>query len=312
MLYRKSCSTGLSISNFGLGTHFTIGDRLDFKQSQQVLHDAFDVGINLFDTANTYANGECEHILGRLLKNIHRSQYLLATKVFFPIFPGPNGRGLSRKHIVESTHQSLERLDVDYIDVLQMHRYDPDTPIEEIVETLKDLRSQGKILYWAVSNWSTKQLQTAIDLGETPLWNQLPFNYFFQKNENLISEMRQLGVDCLAYGALAQGVINESYVNAEHAESSRFFHDQASKGLYHNTPSDLTVLRELSESCNKRGVSLFEFSIAFCELTCLPVSTLIGSYRSMHFENMKKYIINRTQVITIAEEICSELNHKKN
>jgi aryl-alcohol dehydrogenase-like predicted oxidoreductase len=246
-----------------------------------------------------------------VLKNVHHSQYLLTTKLFFPIFQGPNGWGLSRKHIVESTHQSLERLDVDYIDVLQMHRYDSDTPIQEVVDTLKDLRCQGKILYWAVSQWSAQQLQAAIDLGETPIWNQLPFNYFFQQNVSLISEMRQLGVDCLAYGALAQGVINESYITAEHSKGSRLFHDQASKGLYHNAPTDLAVLRKLAESCNKRGLSLFEFAIAFCELECQPVSTLIGSYRPIHFENMSKYIINRSYLITITKEIVDELNLSK-
>ena len=308
MLYSKSSSTGLSVSRFGLGTHYTIGDRLDLKQSQRILQEALSIGINLFDTANTYAEGECEQILGQLLKTIHRSQYLLATKLFFPIFEGPNGKGLSRKHIIESTHQSLERLNVDYIDVLQMHRYDPNTPIEEVVETVRNLRCQGKILYWAVSQWSTKQLKAAIDLGEKPIWNQLPFNYFYRKNANLISEMRKLGVDCLGYGALAQGVINESYLSAGHSEGSRLFHRQASQSLYHNTPPDLAVLKKLSECCNKRGISLFEFSVGFCELECDPVSTLIGSYRPIHFENMSKYIIEHSNIVTVIKEIVDELN----
>lgn len=308
MLYRKNSSTGLSVSRFGLGTHYTIGDRLDLKQSKRILQEALSIGINLIDTANTYADGECEKILGQLLKSVHRSQYLLATKLFFPIFDGPNGRGLSRKHIIESTHQSLERLNIDYIDVLQMHRYDPDTPIEEVVETVSNLRNQGKILYWAVSQWSVKQLKTAIDLGEKPIWNQLPFNYFYRKNINLISEMRGLGVDCLGYGALAQGVINESYLSAGHSEGSRVFHRKASQSLYHNTPSDLATLKKLSECCNKRGVSLFEFAVGFCELECDPVSTLIGSYRPIHFENISRYVIRRSNLISLTREIVDELN----
>lgn len=311
MLYRKSSSTGLSVSSFGLGTHFTIGDRLSIKKSKMILQEALSIGINLIDTANTYAEGECEKLLGQLLKSVHRSQYLLATKLFFPIFDGPNGNGLSRKHIIESTNQSLDRLNVDYIDVLQMHRYDPDTPIEEVVETIKDLRSQGKILYWGVSQWNGQQLKSAIDLGEKPIWNQLPFNYFYRKNLNLISDMSNLDVDFLGYGSLAQGVINETYLNANQNKSSRLFHPQASQSLYHNTPTSLETLKKLSEHCNKRGISLFEFSIGYCELECKPISTLIGSYRPIHFENMRNYITKRSNLIMHVKDIIDELNQPK-
>lgn len=310
MIYNTSLTTGLRISDIALGTHYTLGDRCDLAASREVVKQAFDLGINLIDTANNYAQGHCEEYLGQLLANIHRSQFLVATKVYFPIFDGPNGRGLSRKHIIESTQQSLQRLQLDYIDILQLHRYDPETPLQETLETLKLLQQQGKILYWAVSNWSLANIEDAIALGMRPIWNQLPFNYFYASHAELCQQQLELGVDCLPYGCLAQGVFSEAYLEQTQPASSRLYHQQAKAQLHHNKQSDLDTLKTIHASCSRHGISLPEFSLAYTHIRLNPVSTLVGSYRTQHFTGLKNYTESRQSLLEKAREVLAEIENE--
>ena len=125
------------------------------------MHRAFDLGVNLFDTADVYSNGAGEEALGYALRDIPRRYVVIATKCFFPMSERPNDRGLSRKHIIESVEGSLRRLGTDYVDLLQCHRYDPNTPVEETVRAFDDLVRQGKVLYWGVSEWRAAQIVDA-------------------------------------------------------------------------------------------------------------------------------------------------------
>src|SRR5690606_7612695 len=123
-------------------------------------------GINFFDTANVYMRGAAEEIVGRALRKYPRDSYVLATKAYFPMGDGPNDRGLSRKHIMEQCDASLKRLGVDYIDLYQCHRYDPETPLEETMRALDDLVTQGKVLYVGVSEWNAVQIADAVHLAK--------------------------------------------------------------------------------------------------------------------------------------------------
>src|SRR5262249_38695826 len=134
--YRKLGKWGVRVSSVGIGSWLTFGGAVDRKQSVDCLHHAHSKGINFFDTANVYAHGESEKVVGEALKGLRRDAIVLATKVYFPMGNGPNDTGLSRKHVFEQCHHSLKRLDTDYIDLYQCHRYDAQIPMEELVRTM--------------------------------------------------------------------------------------------------------------------------------------------------------------------------------
>ncbi|HEV8379033.1 MAG TPA: aldo/keto reductase, partial [Tepidisphaeraceae bacterium] len=133
MNYRRLGDAGVKLSEIGLGGWLTVGNALDFETAAAVMNKSFDLGINFFDTADVYAQGKSEEVWGQLLKDRRRADYVLASKVFFPTGPGPNDKGLSRKHIMESCDASLRRLKTDYLDLYQCHRFDPETPLEETI-----------------------------------------------------------------------------------------------------------------------------------------------------------------------------------
>ena len=162
MHYRRLGTAGIKLSEIGLGGWLTFGNALEADLAKSVMRTAFDLGINFFDTADQYSDGKAEEAWGILFKDYRRASYVIATKLFFPTGPGPNDRGLSRKHIMENCHQSMRRLNVDYLDVLQCHRFDPETPIEETVRAMDDLVRQGKILYWGFSEWTAAQIQECL------------------------------------------------------------------------------------------------------------------------------------------------------
>ena len=153
MQYRKMGKSGVKLSCLGVGSYLTIGMKMDDAASREVVRFAFDNGINYFDTADAYNKGQAEIALGKILADYPRSSIFLLTKVWAPMGPGPNDRGLSAKHIHESCDASLKRLRMDYVDLYMCHRPDPDTPLEETIRAMEDLARQGKIIYWGVSEW---------------------------------------------------------------------------------------------------------------------------------------------------------------
>src|SRR5947209_2658179 len=164
MEYRRLGRAGVRVSAISLGSWLTYGGAVEERTAIECIHRAYELGINLFDTANQYSRGAAEVVLGRALKDFRRDSYVLATNVFFPLDdrPGPNDHGLSRKHIMEQCHSSLRRLGVDYIDLYQCHRYDPETPLDETLRALDDLVTQGKVLYVGVSEWSATQIADGV------------------------------------------------------------------------------------------------------------------------------------------------------
>ncbi len=160
--YRRLGRAGMWVSTISLGSWLTYGGAVQDSTAIACIRRAYDLGVNLFDTANQYRKGDAERVVGRALKDFRRDSYVLATKVFFPLEDGPNDHGLSRKHIMEQCHASLRRLGVEYIDLYQCHRYDPDTPLEETLRALDDLVTQGKVLYIGVSEWSATQIADAL------------------------------------------------------------------------------------------------------------------------------------------------------
>ncbi len=217
MNYRQLGSSGLRVSTIGLGSWLTYGRSVDDAEALACLSQAFDRGINLFDTANVYAAGEAEKLLGRWLAGVPRSSVVVATKVFFPVGEGPNDRGLSRKHIIEQCDSSLRRLRLDYVDLYQCHRWDEATPLEETLRALDDLIAQGKTLYCGVSEWRGSQISQALDLQERRglrrlISNQPQYSLLARAIEDeVLPQCRERGVGQIVWSPLAGGVLSGKY-----------------------------------------------------------------------------------------------------
>ncbi|HEX4907471.1 MAG TPA: aldo/keto reductase, partial [Actinomycetes bacterium] len=166
MEYRRLGASGVRVSEIGLGSWLTYGVGVEADQARACVARAYELGVNLFDTADVYGRGAAEEVLGQALSGYPRSSYVLATKVYFPVADGPNDGGLSRKHIMESCHASLRRLRTDYLDLYQCHRFDDETPLEETLRALDDLVRQGKVHYVGVSEWTAGQIGDALALAD--------------------------------------------------------------------------------------------------------------------------------------------------
>ena len=221
MEYRQLGNSGLQVSTIGLGTN-NFGVRLDPSQTALIVNHALDVGINMIDTANSYGKGLSEEYIGKALKG-KRDQAVLATKVSSRMNEGPNNAGNSRRHIIAEVEASLRRLDTDYIDLYQIHWWDPNTPLEETLRTLDDLVSQGKIRYAGSSNFSAWQAceaaWTAQSLGVTSLVSTQPrYSMMDRVVENeLVPFCQKYGVGILPYYPLENGFLTGKYRRNEDA-----------------------------------------------------------------------------------------------
>jgi aryl-alcohol dehydrogenase-like predicted oxidoreductase len=217
MRYRKLGAWGVNVSEVGLGSWLTYGGSVEDEKATACIHRAFELGVNFFDTANVYRRGAAEEVTGRALKAFPRDDYVLATKVYFPMDEGPNDRGLSRKHIMEQCHASLRRLDVDYIDLYQCHRPDSEAPLEETLRALDDLVTQGKVLYVGVSMWPAELLDEASRLQHKlnldPLASNQPEYSMLHRDieDDVIPVSKQLGIGQVVYSPIAQGVLAGKY-----------------------------------------------------------------------------------------------------
>ena len=223
MEYRRLGRTGLKLSEIGLGGWLTFGDSVGESDADRIIRRAFDLGINFYDTANVYATGESERIMGQALSQFPREEIILATKVRGRMWPGPLGEGLSRKHIISAVDHSLKRLGVDYIDLYQIHWPDAETPIEETLQALSDLVHQGKVLYVGCSNFTAVELQDALDLAEeyglVRMDSVQPhYNMIFRGPEDSLLPPAGAGA---AVGALPQRVQTPSGREAAHQRALR-------------------------------------------------------------------------------------------
>src|SRR5699024_11741865 len=181
------------------------------------IQTAYDAGINFFDTANVYEQGEAEVVLGKVLAQYDRSSLVVASKVYFPMGDGPNDRGLSRKHIFEQCDASLKRLGMDYIDLYQCHRYDPHVPLEETLWALDDLQRQGKILYAGVSEWPADKIQEAHKIAKErnfrPLVSNQPAYNMIERHieKEILAVSVANGMGQVVFSPLAQGILTGKY-----------------------------------------------------------------------------------------------------
>lgn len=217
MNYRRLGKSGLKISEISLGGWLTFGGQLDEERSREIIHSAFDLGINFFDCADVYAAGRSEEFMGRALAQFPREELVIATKARGQIFKGPNGQGLARKHLIEACNASLKRMGIDYIDLYQVHWWDPETPIEETMDALNDLVRQGKVLYIGCSNYSTEQLRDSLAICDRRGWTRFSsvqpcYNMLARQPElDLFPRISAEGIGAVVFCPLAQGVLTGKY-----------------------------------------------------------------------------------------------------
>ena len=285
MNYRKLGRYGLKVSEVALGGWLTHGRSLDDGATTQIVNRAFDLGVNFFDTADVYNQGEAEKSLAIAIKSFRRDDLVIATKCFFPMSDRPNDRGLSRKHIVESVNHSLERLQVDYIDLMQFHRLDLDTPIDETVRAIDDLIRQGKVLYWGTSEWPahkiTEAVLTAKELNANPpASNQPAYNMLHRGIEAAVLPVsEQYGIGNVVFSPLAQGVLTGKYFPGQMPASGTRAADEKSNMFMKNLMSDETLSRvqSLKAYVEGLGYTMPQFTLAWCLRQPAVSSVIIGA-----------------------------------
>jgi aryl-alcohol dehydrogenase-like predicted oxidoreductase len=285
MEYRRVGRTGLKVSAIALGSWLTLGQAVDDDTAAECIHAAFDLGINYFDTANVYQGGVAERVLGKALKGLPRSAYVLATKAFWPVGDGPNDRGLSRKHLFEQVHQSLRRLGTDYVDIFFCHRYDPETPLDETLRALEDLVRQGKVLYPGVSEWTADQMAQALRLAEARGWDRIAvdqpiYNMLRRDLEREILPLaRREGLGLVVFSPLAQGVLTGKYRPGEPAPAGSRGADPRLSRLVQEqlTPEVHAKVHSLAAVAAEMGVPLAQLALAWAIRDPAVTSAITGA-----------------------------------
>lgn len=217
MEFRHLGRSGLLVSEIAYGNWLTHAAQIDADRARACVHAALDEGITAFDTADVYAGTKAEEVLGLALSGMRRESLVLSTKVYFPTGPGPNDRGLSRKHVIESLHGSLRRLRTDYVDVYYAHRFDHQTPLAETLSALDDLVHQGKVLYLGVSEWTAGQIAGAARLADETgrtrfVCNQPQYNMLWRVIEaEVMPQCEKDGLSQMVWSPMAQGVLSGKY-----------------------------------------------------------------------------------------------------
>jgi voltage-dependent potassium channel beta subunit len=297
MNYRRLGRSGVKVSEVALGSWLTYGGATENKTARECVEKAYDLGINFFDTANVYARGESEKVVGTALRHYRRDSFVLATKVFFPMGDGPNDRGLSRKHIMEQAHLSLKRMNVDYIDLYQCHRYDDQTPLDETLRALDDLVTQGKVLYVGVSQWSAQNITDALALSEK--WgfdrivsNQPVYNALTRDLEKEVMPLcEKEGIGQVVYSPLAQGILTGKYKpNQAPPPDSRAADPKQNQFLAPEKfdAGQLERVQNLRPLAAKVGLSMAQLALAWCLRKENVSSVIIGASRPSQVEDNVK------------------------
>jgi voltage-dependent potassium channel beta subunit len=285
MHYRRLGRSGIKVSELSLGAWITFGNQVSDQVASDLVHTAYDHGVNFFDNADVYAKGKAEEVLGKAIKDIPRETLIISSKVFFPTMNGVNGRGLSRKHINESIHASLKRMNLDYLDIYFCHRYDPDTTVQEVVQTMDMLVRQGKVLYWGTSQWDSFHLIRAIAFAKQnglipPMVEQTKYNLLYRKRVEYDLEpiCREYGIGLTTYSPLSGGLLSGKY-NDGIPESSRAKMDDM-VWLQHEINSDnISKVRQLTKIARGIGATTAQLAIAWLLRRKDVSSVIIGASR---------------------------------
>lgn len=301
MKYRQLGKYGVKLSEISLGSWLTFGSAVENKTAVECVSSALECGINFFDTADVYSKGEAEKTFGKVLfkeLDVRRDDLFVATKCYFPMSGKPNDQGLSRKHIFESVHNSLKRLKTEYIDLMQCHRFDQYTPLEETCRAFNDLIIQGKILYWGVSEWSAENIEAAVQVCEKhnlhkPVSNQPQYNIIRPQIETngVIAVSEKYGLGQVVWSPLAQGLLTGKYSGGEIPKNSRAANSKMNVFLKDRIEKDVVdKVDKLKTAADEIGVTLAQFSLAWCLRTPNVTSAIIGATRKKQVEENCKAV----------------------
>ena len=288
MEFRYVGNSGFKISEITYGNWLTHGSQVENDQAKACVRAALDAGITTFDTADVYANTKAETVLGEALKGERRESLEILTKVYWPTGPGGhNDVGLSRKHIMESINGSLSRLQTDYVDIYQAHRYDYETPLEETMQAFADLVRMGKVLYVGVSEWTAQQIQDGHDLAEELgihlISNQPQYSMLRRVIEgDVIPVCISLGMSQIVFSPIAQGVLTGKYRPGEQPPAgSRATDEKGGADMIKKWMSDdvLKRVQQLVPLAKDAGLSMAQLAVAWVLQNDNVASAIIGASR---------------------------------
>ncbi len=292
MQYRNLGHSGVKLSVVGLGSWLTYGGNVGADTARACVMRAWELGVNFIDTANVYAHGAAEEVLGPILKELNRDALVLATKVYFPMGDSVNERGLSRKHIHDQLHHSLRRLQVDYIDLYQCHRYDVTTPLEETCEMMNDLVRAGKILYWGVSEWNADQIIGAVNLCRArgwavPISNQPQYSALWRRIEDrVLPTCEEYGIGNVVWSPLAMGILTGKYTDAKNPPAgTRAAGANADMMEDYFTQPVLDAVQKLKPLAQKAGCTLGQLALAWCLRQPSVTSVIVGATKVEYIDD---------------------------
>ncbi len=289
MQYRTLGHSGLKLSVIGLGSWLTFGNTVEREATRACVLEAWEHGVNFIDTANVYAKGAAEEALSPVLRELNRDELVLATKVYFPMGDGVNERGLSRKHIRAQIERSLRRLDVEYVDLYQCHRYDLATPLEETCEAMNDLVRRGLALYWGVSEWTADQIVAAVNLCRArgwavPISNQPQYSALWRRVEaRVLPACEQYGLGNVVWSPIAMGILSGKYTDAARPPAGT-----RAAGPYREMMEDyftqpvLDAVQRLKPIADRLGITLVQLALGWVLQQPAVTSAIVGASNPKH------------------------------
>jgi aryl-alcohol dehydrogenase-like predicted oxidoreductase len=297
MEFRHLGRSGLLVSEISYGNWITHGSQVEEEAALACVHAALDLGITTFDTADVYAATRAESVLGRALQGVRRDTLEIFTKVFWPTGPGRNNRGLSRKHIMESIDGSLQRLQTDYVDLYQAHRYDFSTPLEETMTAFADVVHAGKAHYIGVSEWTADQIQAAHELAvdlRIPLISSQPqYSMLWRVIEAKVQPVcQELGLGQIVWSPLAQGVLTGKYLPGQPPPAGSRATDESGSQFMTQLLTDevLTRVQQLKPLAEQAGLTMAQMAVAWVLQNPNVSSAIVGATRPEQLQDTVKAV----------------------
>jgi voltage-dependent potassium channel beta subunit len=314
MEYRKVGKSGLLVSELSLGSWLTFGAQLDIDNAREAMREAYRAGINFFDTAEAYASGMAESMMGEILKEFKREEVVVSTKIFWG-GNKPNQKGLSRKHLLEGTWNSLKRLQLNYVDILFAHRPDPEVPVEEVVLGMDYIVRNGLAFYWGTSEWSSKELEEAHKVADRlnaihPVVEQPQYNMFVR--ERVESEYRPIyekyGLGLTVWSPLASGLLTGKYNKGIPEDSRLAKFPGLKKHLEENklfSSENLKKVERLAAVAKKLDTELAQLALAWILKNENVSSIILGVSKVQQLRDNLKALDVKDK---LTEEITKEIN----
>ncbi|KAF9011437.1 NADP-dependent oxidoreductase domain-containing protein [Cyathus striatus] len=292
MLFRRLGPSGLRVPVFSLGGWLTLGGTVKGDPVKEIIKTAFEHGINMFDTAEAYAAGKSEEEMGRVIKELglRRTDLVITTKLFWGLRKGPNDGGLSRKHIIEGTQESLKRLGLDYVDVLFAHRHDKSVPMEEIVRAFNYVIEKGWAFYWATSEWSAREIEEAYHVAEKlnlipPIAEQCQHHMFHRERPEKEYDglYRKYGLGTTTWSSLASGLLTGKYndgipENSRFKAHSDFFKDTVKSLQEPEGQAKIQKVRELTKLAEEElGTTVTALALAWVAKSPNTSTVILGA-----------------------------------